>query len=203
MEEFRLVFRKGPLPKFNLEKLNWLRQNAREAGLIGDDPSRYPAPYGNASIRLESPGRIRFAVTGTKTSGLPELTASHVSVIEYDPGRRLFTASGPCKPTSEYILHGTVYLLDPSAGAVLHSHCPALWNAASRLGIPSTRRGIDTKTAELAAEIERLFRETNVREKRIFSIPAHRDGIVSFGRTPREAWSVTSGFLERVGRELK
>ena len=40
----------------------------------------------------------------------------------------------------------------------------------------------------MSAEIERLWRESDVRQRRILSMGGHEDGIVSFGRTANEAF---------------
>ncbi len=42
-------------------------------------------------------------------------------------------------------------------------------------------------TPEMAREVQRLFRETDVRARRIFAMAGHKDGIVAFGQDFREA----------------
>jgi hypothetical protein len=42
-------------------------------------------------------------------------------------------------------------------------------------------------TPEMAREVQRLFRETDVRNWNIFAMAGHGDGIVAFGRDFREA----------------
>jgi hypothetical protein len=39
----------------------------------------------------------------------------------------------------------------------------------------------------MATEVRRLFNDTDVRERKIFSMGGHEDGIVSFGTTVEEA----------------
>jgi hypothetical protein len=50
-------------------------------------------------------------------------------------------------------------------------------------------------TPEIAIEVCRLFAETEVKERRIFGMGGHEDGIVTFGRTAEEAGAVMLTFL--------
>lgn len=195
--EYQLIFKEGPPIKNNIGKIQWLRQKAFKAKLIGYDPSKYPAPYGNISMRLNetNPGNIRFIVTGRRTGRLEKLASKHYAVVEYYPKKRLFVAEGSTEPASEYLMHGTVYNQDNSINVVFHSHCPEIWNAAKELNIPTTRKDFLNKTPEMAEDIIRIFKETNVREKHIFAMLGHPDGVVSFGKTPEEAWSVMHHYL--------
>ena len=80
-----------------------------------------------------------------------------------------------------------IYDMDEQILVVLHVHSPDIWNNASALGIPVTDAGVPYGTPEMAREVERLFSETEVSEKCIFSMGGHLDGIVSFGKTANEA----------------
>jgi hypothetical protein len=42
---------------------------------------------------------------------------------------------------------------------------------------------VEYGTPEMSREVERLFSETDVRRKGIFSMGGHEDGIVAFGQT--------------------
>ena len=50
----------------------------------------------------------------------------------------------------------------------------------------------------MSDEVRRLFRETDVRQRRLFSMGGHEDGLVSFGRTAEEAGTVLLNDLARA-----
>ena len=50
----------------------------------------------------------------------------------------------------------------------------------------------------MAAEVSRLFTETNVAEQGVFSMGGHEDGIVAFGPTGAAAFSVLVSCLGRT-----
>ena len=52
---------------------------------------------------------------------------------------------------------------------------------------PATEPDVPYGTPEMAREVQRLFRETDVRNWKIFAMAGHRDGIVAFGHDFREA----------------
>ncbi len=115
----------------------------------------------------------------------------------YDPQTNRVTAKGPVKPSSESLTHGMIYDLDTGIHAILHVHSPHVWQQASALNIPVTDAAVAYGTPEMALEAGRLFRETDVLHKGIFSMGGHEDGIVSFGTTPGEAGSILLQALAR------
>ena len=50
----------------------------------------------------------------------------------------------------------------------------------------------------MSVEVERLFREGEVKEKKIFSMAGHLDGIVTFGATAEEAGGVLMSYLAKA-----
>ena len=110
--------------------------------------------------------------------------------MAYDAATNSVSAAGPIKPSSESLTHGMIYDLDNGIRTVLHVHSPDIWLAADRLGIPVTDATVAYGTPKMAAEVRRLFNDTNVREGKIFSMGGHEDGIVSFGTTAEEAGNI-------------
>jgi len=86
--------------------------------------------------------------------------------------------------------HGTLYDIDENIRFVFHVHSPEIWKNAERLDILKTRDDVEYGTSEMVKEVERLFRETDVREKNIFATGGHKDGIFSFGNDSRITGSV-------------
>jgi hypothetical protein len=103
------------------------------------------------------------------------------------PAENRIVATGPIRPSSESLTHGVLYDLDDSLRYVLHAHSPALWRAAPALGLPITDPAIPYGTPEMAEEVRRLFRASDVAARRIFSMGGHEDGIVAFGVTAQAA----------------
>ena len=83
--------------------------------------------------------------------------------------------------------HGVIYDLDNALRAVLHVHSPDIWNSAASQGIPVTNASVEYGTPEMSREVERLYSQSDVRYKGIFSMGGHEDGIVAFGETVEEA----------------
>jgi len=192
--KFELYYEEtGPLALDELIELNQWRSRIWKLRLIGQDPGRYEGyGYGNVSQRSGASDAARgertFVISGTQTGALPELDNRHYTKVEhYDPGANRVEAKGPIRPSSESLTHGIVYDQDPAIRAVLHVHSPDIWQAAGRLGIPVTNDAVAYGTPAMAAEVLRLFRDTHIRQQRIFAMGGHKDGIVAFGESVAEA----------------
>ena len=195
--KFKLLFKEAAAaPADTLSELNRWRGILWKQALIGQDPARYEGyGFGNVSQRtgdFNSPrGKRSFIISGTQTGHLPELDSSHYTyVMTYDAASNDVRAEGPIKPSSESLTHGMIYDLDNKIHVVLHVHSQDIWLTADKLGIPVTNASVPYGTPEMAAEVQRLFNETDVRKQKIFSMGGHEDGIVSFGTTAEEAGDV-------------
>ena len=192
--KFDLRFTAGqPVAMDTLTELNTWRQILCKHALIGQDPARYEGyGFGNISQRNGDPdqprGKRQFVISGTQTGHLEELDNSHYAcVTAYDAATNQVVAAGPVKPSSESMTHGVIYDLDNRLRAVLHVHSPDIWNSATSQGIPVTNASVEYGTPEMSQEVERLFAQSDVRDKGIFSMGGHEDGIVAFGGTVEEA----------------
>ncbi len=203
--KFRLDFIEGPLPATEgLQVLDAWRTVLFRTGLIGQDPARYGGlSYGNVSLRLppcDTPPHTRhFLVSGTQTSGLAEAGAAHYAmVLACHPEANRVQAQGPVRPSSEAMTHGILYGLDDALRCVLHVHSPEIWRTAQALALPVTDARVPYGTPAMAQEVQRLFRETDVRAQGIFAMGGHEDGAVSFGRTVDEAACILLRALTRA-----
>lgn len=195
--KFDLRFTSGPpVAMDTLTELNTWRQILREHALIGQDPARYEGyGFGNISQRDGTPdqprGKRQFVISGTQTGHLEELDHRHYArVTAYDAATNRVVAEGPVKPSSESMTHGVIYDLDNGLRAVLHVHSPDIWNSATSQGIPVTNASVEYGTPEMSREVERLYSQSDVREKGIFSMGGHEDGIVAFGHSVEEAGNI-------------
>ncbi|MFH1364655.1 MAG: class II aldolase/adducin family protein [Candidatus Aenigmatarchaeota archaeon] len=169
--------------------------------LVGQDNSKYNGlGYGALSQRTVSydapVNKRQFITTGTQSGILDVLDSRHyTTVLEYIPEENLIIAAGPIKPSSESMTLGSVYNMDSSIKAVFHAHSPDIWNNAERLGIPMTNADIEYGTPEMAEDVKRLFRETDVKKLGIFVTGGHQDGVFTFGRTVEEAGFIMLNYL--------
>ena len=202
--KFEMDYRVAPaLPAEQLAELNAWRKMMYLTELIGQTPTRYGGyGFGNISCRIDYPcdsGQPPFAITGTQTGGAADLSPlDYVVVTACYPELNRLLAEGPVKPSSESLTHGVIYAQDERIRWVMHAHSPHLWRNTAALDLPMTAADVAYGTPEMAAEVARLFRETDVAQRRIFGMAGHEDGIVSFGATAEEAGFVLLGWLARA-----
>ena len=168
-----------------IEELNYYRTKLYQYGLIGMYPNG--VGFGNMSTRLEDK---EFLITGTATGHLQALSNEHFTrVIRYNFKRNNLTCRGPIKASSESLTHAAIYESSPETFAVIHVHNLALWNLLKNK-VPTSLAEVEYGTPEMALEIGRLFRETDVRMKQILVMAGHEEGIISFGKTVKEAFDL-------------
>jgi len=171
----------APFPGF--EELNAGRQELRRLGLLGVDESGLG--FGNVSLR--DGATDSFYVTGSGTGALPALALQdYAKVIACDFERNWLRCEGRAIASAESLTHAAVYSMDAEVRVVVHGHGRRLWRSLRERGA-ATGPNVPYGTPEMARDVQRLFRETDVRTWRIFAMAGHRDGIVAFGRDFREA----------------
>jgi ribulose-5-phosphate 4-epimerase/fuculose-1-phosphate aldolase len=176
--------RTGPLPAAGLEELIRWRRPLFNAGLVGycDDSG---VGYGNISTR--TPRGDRFLISGTRTGHLAEVGPQHFALVTaYDIDRNTVWSRGPVEASSESLTHAAIYELDGAIGAVVHVHSAELW-VALRASLPETGAGVAYGTPQMAMEFRRLFADTEFAATGVARMAGHEDGLVSTGRTVKEA----------------
>jgi ribulose-5-phosphate 4-epimerase/fuculose-1-phosphate aldolase len=169
-----------------LAELNACRRKLLQQRLIGLDAKGIG--FGNLSVR--DGATSKFYITGSATGGLPELTPTDcVRVVAYDFGRNWLRYEGAAIPSSESLTHAAIYESDPSTSAMIHCHDSVLW-AALLDRVPTTSKAVAYGTPEMAHEITRLFKETDVRNGKIIVMAGHEGGIVTFGKNFEQAFDV-------------
>lgn len=174
----------APFPGF--EELNATRQELRHLGLLGVDENGLG--FGNVSLR---DGSIdSFYITGSGTGVLPALTLEdYAKVVAWDFERNWLRCEGRAMASAESLTHAAVYATDAEVRVVVHGHERCLWQSL-RAGGPATDPDVAYGTPEMAREVQRLFRETDVRTRKIFAMAGHTNGIVAFGQDFYEALAV-------------
>jgi ribulose-5-phosphate 4-epimerase/fuculose-1-phosphate aldolase len=178
------------LPFAGFADLNACRQKLRQLGVIGLDADGIG--FGNLSIRDGTTNG--FYITASATGGISELTlAGCAKVVAYDFARNWLRCEGPAIASSESLTHAAVYESEANVGAVIHGHNFKLWSAL--LGhAPTTSKMVEYGTSEMAYEVQRLFKTTDLKGRKIFVMAGHEGGVVTFGKDLEEAFTV----LERV-----
>lgn len=180
--KFNCVWIKAePLPEKELIDLGEWRQRLHELKLVGVYENG--VGYGNLSKRRGKD----FIITGSGTGGLPKLGREHYTLVkEFDLQKNSLVCEGPIKASSESLTHAVIYQADSSVNAVIHVHSKSMWKSLLKR-IPTTSENASYGTPEMALEVLRLFKETNVSEKKIFAMAGHEEGIVSFGKNMEDA----------------
>jgi ribulose-5-phosphate 4-epimerase/fuculose-1-phosphate aldolase len=109
--------------------------------------------------------------------------------VAYDLEGNWLRFEGSRIPSSESLTHAAIYEPDSRAGAVIHCHDSKLW-AALLNQAPTSSKTIDYGTPELAYEIMQLFKQTDVRNRKILVMAGHETGIMTFGKDLEEAFAV-------------
>ncbi len=178
---------RGDITPFDqLAELNAYRRKLLEQRLMGLDSNG--VGFGNLSVR--DGVSKNFYITGSATGGLPELTPMDcVQVVEYEFARNWLRYEGAAIPSSESLTHAAIYESDSSTSAVIHCHDSGLW-ATLLDRAPTTSKCVAYGTPEMAYEIMRLFKESDVRSEKILVMAGHEGGIVTFGEDLQDAFDV-------------
>jgi L-ribulose-5-phosphate 4-epimerase len=169
-----------------LAELNTCRRKLLHLQLVGLDSNG--TGFGNLSVRDRATNS--FYITGSATGGIPELAlADCARVVAYDFRRNCLQYEGFAIPSSESLTHAAIYESDAKVGAIIHCHDPKLW-AVLLNQAPTTSNSVEYGTPEMAYEITRLFKVTDLRKRKILIMAGHEGGIVIFGKNLDEAFAV-------------
>lgn len=178
-------WRPGPAPDDALvSQLNEWRRPLRAAGLIGHY-DEHDVGYGNISMRAAAAGQ--FVISGTQTGHLERTSGEHYAlVIRSDIAANSVSSIGPVKPSSEALTHAALYALSPAINAVVHVHSSTLWRRL-RDALPTTDAAIAYGTPAMAREFERLWHQSDFRQRGIAVMAGHEEGLVSVGKSLEQA----------------
>lgn len=164
-------------------KMNRWRNKFYRLGLIGT--YKDGVGFGNISVRTKRNGK--FIITGSQTGGFKKLLKSHYTrVISYDIAKNSVTCKGPIKASSESMTHAAVYKIAKNANAVIHVHSLKLWRKLLNR-VPTSNKQAAYGTPEMAKEIFRLYKETDLRNQKMMVMGGHQEGILTFGENLDEA----------------
>ena len=171
-----------------IKELNQWREKLYRFGLIGQDKTGIG--YGNISIRFNNE---QFIITGSQTGGIEHLSPEHYTIVtKADIGNNYIECKGNINASSESLTHAVIYIQQPRAGAVVHIHSLDLWTKLLHK-IPTTKKGIEYGTPEMAEEIARLLKSAEPGQGKIFAMASHAGGLVAYGGTLEEACNIFPG----------
>ncbi len=171
-----------PFPNKEITGLNTWRQKLYQLHFLGAYPDGIG--YGNVSNRTE---QGTFLISGSKTGNLDKLTAEHYSkVTGFDIDKNEIHCEGPIIASSESMSHAVIYQELDWVNAVFHVHDFDLWESVLDK-IPTTDAAAEYGTPEMAIEIIRIIRESNVTKTLVFAMAGHREGLIAFGQSLEEA----------------
>lgn len=172
-------------PFAGFHELNACRRKLLQLRMTGIDANGIG--FGNLSARADQAGE--FYITGSGTGGRAQLSlADYAKVTAYDLERNWLRCKGRTVASSESLTHAAVYASELQAGAVIHCHSSAVWTRLLAHGL-TTSGDVEYGTPEMAFEVQRLFRDTNVRDQQIFAMAGHAEGVVAFGKDVDDAFS--------------
>jgi L-ribulose-5-phosphate 4-epimerase len=173
-----------------IKEINFYRKILFDKGLIGMYPNGIG--YGNVSIRLNND---TFLITGTSTGNIQDLTTDHYTkVMHFNFKNNSVTCEGPIKASSESLTHAAIYISCSEANAVVHVHNKNLWDSLL-YSMPSTSPGIEYGTPGMAEEVSGLFKKTDLMKKRIIIMAGHEEGIITFGKSIKEACNTILSYI--------
>ena len=144
--------------------------------------------YGNISVRHKQSNQ--FIISGTQTGGLKRLSARHFTLVtQVDFKNNSVKCKGPVKASAESLTHAMFYLLDKNIRSVIHIHHRAMWEQL-KFKVPTTSETTPYGTIAMCKEVERLYRSSDLKEKKLLVMAGHQDGIISFGENLEEALRV-------------
>lgn len=171
--------------------LNYWREVLFNMDLIGAYENG--VGFGNMSCRVGDSNN--FYITASATGEIPVLEPGHYVRVEgCNFEDNAVRCTGPLKASSESLTHGAIYRADPGTNAVIHVHSMELWEKLSDR-VPTTKKEFEYGTPGLALDIFRLFKETDVMEKRILVMGGDPSGIITFGNDMDEAINILMSYI--------
>jgi L-ribulose-5-phosphate 4-epimerase len=183
--KFSYKWKKKPLPEsLNLSELISLRNKLFSKKLIGAD--KIGTGYGNISVRYRSSGK--FIISGSDTGKIKILRKYHFAFVNsVDVKNNFVYCAGMIAASSESMTHYIIYNLTPDIKCVIHLHNLRLWKKLMNK-VPTTDKSISYGTTEIAYDIIRLWKKSELKEKKVIVMAGHRGGIVVFGESIEDAY---------------
>jgi L-ribulose-5-phosphate 4-epimerase len=151
--------------------------------------------FGNISQRYEGD---QFIITGTATGHLPTLSASDFTLVtDFFVGENTVHCRGPVLASSEAMSHAVIYRECPAVQGVIHVHHAQLWERLLDC-VPTTEEGATYGSPEMALSIINLLNNSDLRQRKIFVMRSHPEGVFVFGASLEEAAGVLNLWMNHL-----
>lgn len=193
--KFKAQWDQSPaLPLRFIKELNKWRDILYQMKLIGVYSNGIG--FGNISQRFNNSSH--FIISGSGTGKFESLTPEHYSLVtNIDIDHNKLICTGPVIASSESMSHGVIYEECSDLRGVIHVHHKELWQKLIDK-VPTTSETAEYGTPEMAYEIQRLFRETDLMEKKILVMKGHEEGIFTFGESLEEAGKIIQEYFQKL-----
>lgn len=183
--KFQCLWEEGPQPASAIvTELIRYRQLLYDENLIGV----YPDGIGFGNISAREPGSRQFVISASQTGHLGTLSAAEFALItDCSIEQNWVRCRSPLQASSESLTHAMIYEISPRSNAVIHVHDADNWQRLMGK-VPTTSPDVPYGTPEMAAEVQRLFRESDLESQKVLVMAGHEDGILSFGAGLEDAW---------------
>lgn len=185
--KFTAHWKEGPaFPSILFGKIINTRQIMYTKGLIGE----YAPGIGFGNISQRYGKENQFIISGSKTGCLAEATPEHFThITEVHPEKNEVSCTGPVIASSETMSHAMIYQCNPEAQVAIHIHQAEAWHRLLHQ-VPTTDASAEYGSPEMSASIKDLFQNTDLKERKIFVMEGHEDGIFVFGDSFEEALNI-------------
>jgi L-ribulose-5-phosphate 4-epimerase len=171
-----------PLDLQLLQPLITWRDRLWQEGLIGV----YPDGIGYGNISTKCPDGT-FLITGSQTGHLPQTNPNHYTTVDaWHIAHNSLHCRGAIKASSESLTHAALYDYSPAIQAIVHIHNRQLWEHYQNI-LPTTAATVPYGTPQMAAEMWRLMKASDLLTQKILIMAGHEEGIITFGATLEEA----------------
>lgn len=171
-----------PFSKNILVDLNACRDLMYQMKLIGAYDNGIG--FGNISQRYQE---NQFFISGSATGNFAALNESHYTLVtNFNIQENWVKCKGPIVASSESMSHAVIYQECPEVNVVIHIHHLSWWKNLL-YKIPTTADTAAYGSPEMANEIVRLFKKSEVAKTQVFAMAGHEEGLFGFGKNFKEA----------------
>jgi L-ribulose-5-phosphate 4-epimerase len=157
---------------------------------LGLTPVHPGGAYGNQSYRV---GGNSFIITKSGMTPKRDFSLDNYVLIEgFDHDKETFFIKGLCEPSSESLLHFSIYRAIANVGAVLHGHSKLFQEYAGKLAIPVTPTFNPYGTFALADSAVKLLQT----KTDLIQLKDH--GFVAIGKDIQTAGNLVLDYYQRL-----
>jgi ribulose-5-phosphate 4-epimerase/fuculose-1-phosphate aldolase len=115
-------------------------------------------------------------------------------VNSVDVKKYFVSCTGMKVASSESMTHYIIYNLSHEIKCVIHVHNLRLWKKLLN-NVPTTAKNVSYGTPEMAINIESLWNNSDLKNKKILVMNGHKGGLVVFGTNIEDAYNLIMDYL--------